>query len=136
LGAHPFDVCTGGNSLPFTNEPKERIMSQGIPIIVYPVSDTAAAKKLFGAFLGVEPYVDSPYYIGYKIGDQEVGLDPHGQSVGPIAYREVSDIQASLQALMDAGAKTVRGVTNVGGGLLIATVQDANGSVIGLRQQP
>jgi predicted enzyme related to lactoylglutathione lyase len=56
--------------------------------------------------------------------------------VGPIAYREVSDIQASLQALMDAGAKTVRGVTNVGGGLLIATVQDANGSVIGLRQQP
>lgn len=111
-------------------------MSQEIKLIVFPVKDLASAKQLYGAFLGVQPYVDAPYYVGYKVGDLEVGLDPHGSSAGPITYRDVSDIQASLQALLDAGAETVQSVKDVGSGLLIATVKDASGSVIGLRQSP
>jgi len=95
-----------------------------------------AAKKLFGAYLGVKPYADSPYYVGYRVGDQEVGLDPRGSSVGPIAYHEVTDIKASLQALLDAGAETVQDVKDVGYGRLIATVKDTNGSTIGLMQNP
>ncbi len=109
-------------------------MHQGISLIVYPVKDIEQAKKLFGAFLGVEPYVDGAYYVGYKVGDHEVGLDPNATTIGPIAYREVSDIRKSLQELLDAGAQTQQDVRDVGGGLLIATVTDANGSTIGLRQ--
>jgi predicted enzyme related to lactoylglutathione lyase len=107
----------------------------GIPIIVYPVRDLAAAKKLYGAFLGVEPYVDSPYYVGYKVGDQEVGLDPNSQTAGPLAYRDVDDIKTSLQALLGAGWQMVQEPKDVGGGLLIAKVKDADGNVIGLRQE-
>jgi len=114
-------------------------MPQRITVIVYPVSDIAGAKKIFTQFLGVEPYVDSPYYVGYRIGDQEVGLDPNGRKqglTGPIAYTDVSDIRQSLQALLDAGAQELQPVRDVAQGLLVGTVKDADGNVIGLRQAP
>jgi len=87
--------------------------------------------------LGVEPYVDSAYYVGFRVGDQEIGLDPNGHNkgmTGPIGYCQVDDIQKSLQVLLDAGAQTQQEVTNVGGGLLIAWVKDADNNLIGLRQ--
>ncbi len=51
-------------------------MSQGMRLIVYPVHDLAQAKRLYGTLLGVEPYVDGSYYVGFRVGDQEIGLDP------------------------------------------------------------
>jgi predicted enzyme related to lactoylglutathione lyase len=111
-------------------------MNQGICLIVYPVKDLQAAKTLFSTFLGVQPYADSTHYVGYKVGDQEVGLDPNGSSSGPITYHEVTDIKASLQALRDAGAQLQQEVKDVGYGRLIAAVKDAAGSTIGLMQNP
>src|SRR6185295_2570460 len=108
-------------------------MNQGISLIVYPVKDLVKAKALFSQFLGVQPYVDGAYYVGYRVGDQEVGLDPNGQSAGPIGYRMVDNIQQALQALVDAGAQIQQDVKDVGRGLLIAQVKDADGNVIGLR---
>jgi predicted enzyme related to lactoylglutathione lyase len=81
--------------------------------------------------LGVEPYVDSTYYVGYKLGNLEVGLDPNGKAV--ICYIDVIDIKSSLQTLVDAGAVIQQDIKEVGGGLLIAQVKDANGNVLGLR---
>ncbi len=111
-------------------------MNQGISLIVYPVKDVNEAKKFYTTFLGVEPYVDGAYYVGFKVGDHEVGLDPNAVTTGPITYRDVTDIKASLQALLDAGAQTQQDVKDVGYGLLIATVKDAAGNIIGLRQNP
>ena len=111
-------------------------MNQGISLIVYPVKDIDQAKKLYGTFLGAAPYADSPYYVGYKVGDQEVGLDPNASTPGPITYHEVGDIKASLQALLDAGAELQQEVKDVGYGRLIATVKDAGGSILGLMQNP
>ena len=51
-------------------------MNQGIKTVIYPVKDIAAAKTLFSKLLGVEPYADQPYYVGFRVGDQEIGLDP------------------------------------------------------------
>ncbi len=109
-------------------------MAQTIKLIVYPVKDREKAKAFYGRFLGTEPYVDSDYYVGYKLGNQEIGLDPHAK-VGPIAYTDVKDIKSSLKAMVDIGAEVVQDVKNVGGGLLIAQVRDADGNVVGLRQQ-
>jgi predicted enzyme related to lactoylglutathione lyase len=111
-------------------------MNNQATIIVYPVKDIAKAKSVFTALLGVEPYADSPYYVGYKAGDVEIGLDPNGSSNGPIAYWEVEDAKASLDALVAAGAEAKQEPKNVGGGLLIALAIDADGNTIGLRQQP
>ncbi len=109
-------------------------MAQNIKLIVYPVTDIEKAKAFYGTFLDVEPYVEGPYYVGYRVGDQEVGLDPNSK-IGPIAYTDVTDIRSSLQTMVTVGAEVVQEVRNVGGGLLKAQVKDADGNVVGLRQQ-
>ena len=114
-------------------------MTHGINLLVYPIKDITQAKTLYSTLLGVAPYVDSPYYVGFRVGDQEIGLDPNGHRagmVGPLNYCEVDDIQASLQACLAAGATTQQAVKDVGGGKLIATIKDADGNLIGLMQSP
>ena len=109
-------------------------MPKTIKLIVFPIKDLAKAKTFYNAFLGTEPYVDSAYYVGYKVGDLEVGLDPHGQEV--VSYIEVDDIQGSIKELQAAGAELHMDAKNVGGGLMVAQVKDVDGNVVGLRQQP
>ncbi len=111
-------------------------MNQGIRTVVYPASDIARAKALFRELLGIEPYADAPYYVGFKVGDQDIGLDPNGHKEGMTAYYHVNDIKKSLQSLLDAGAREVQGVKDIGGGGLIASVKDADGNIIGLIQKP
>ena len=109
-------------------------MNQGIKTVIYPVTDLAQAKATFQTLLGVEPYADSPYYVGFKVGDMDIGLDPNGHKAGMTAYYNVDDIKQSLQSLLDAGADIVQEIKNVGGGKQIASVKDANGNIIGLSQ--
>ena len=109
-------------------------MSQGAKTIVFPVSDIARAKHLFRDVLGVEPYVDNAYYVGFKVGDQDIGLDPNGHREGLTVYFQVDDIHLSLQALLDSGATPVQAIKDVGGGRLIAAVKDHDGNLIGLLQ--
>ena len=109
-------------------------MARNIKLIVYPAKDIEKAKAFYGKFLDIEPYVASAYYVGYKVGDQEVGLDPNS-IVGPIAYTDVEDIKSSLQAMTEVGAEIVQDVQNIGGGMLIARFKDPDGNIVGLRQQ-
>ena len=111
-------------------------MNQGIKTTIYPVKDLAKAKERFSQLLGVEPYADESYYVGFKVGDQDIGLDPNGHKQGLTAYYEVDDISKSLQLLLDAGAETLQEIKDVGGGKLIAVVRDSDGNVIGLSQSP
>ena len=114
-------------------------MVQGFSVVIYPVTDLAQAKALYRTLLGVEPYVDEAYYVGFRVGDLEIGLDPHGQAkgmTGPVGYWPVTDIRSSLQLLLDAGAQAQQEVQNVGGGKLIALVKDADGNITGLVQAP
>jgi predicted enzyme related to lactoylglutathione lyase len=111
-------------------------MNQGIQTIIYPVKDLAKAKAQFRELLGVEPYTDSPYYVGFKVGNQDIGLDPNYHQAGMTAYYYVGDIKGSLQKLLDAGAESVQEINDVGNGRLIASVRDTNGNIIGLLQDP
>ena len=113
-------------------------MSSGLSTIIYPVKDLARAKELYTALLG-EPTQDAPYYVGFEVGDQQLGLDPHGHEqglTGPVGFWTVDDIQAQLSRLISAGAQEVQPVRDVGGGKLIASVKDADGNMIGLMQNP
>jgi predicted enzyme related to lactoylglutathione lyase len=114
-------------------------MNQGVKTIIYPVKDIAQAKATFTALLGIEPFADQPYYVGYQLGDQNISLDPNGHKngmTGPIEYYHVDDLKARLQTLLDGGAQLNQDVTDVGGGKLIASVKDADGNVLGLLQMP
>jgi predicted enzyme related to lactoylglutathione lyase len=110
-------------------------MAHDIKLVVYPVKDLEKAKLFYGEFLGAEPYTDSPYYVGYKLGNLEVGLDPNSTE-GPIAYNDTDDITAMLEAMVAAGAEITQEPKDVGGGLLIAQVKDSDGNIVGFRQQP
>lgn len=54
-----------------------------VSLIVYPGNELPSTKQIFSKFLGVEPYVDGPYYVGYTVGDMEIGLDPNSQMQNP-----------------------------------------------------
>jgi len=109
-------------------------MNQGVKTIIYPAKDMARAKALFRALLGVEPYSDQPYYIGFKVGDQDIGLVPNSPEAGMAAFYHVDDIKQSMQSLLDAGSQTLREIKDVGGGRLVASVRDIDGNIIGLVQ--
>jgi predicted enzyme related to lactoylglutathione lyase len=114
-------------------------MTSGFQTIIFPTTDLARTKALFGTLLGVAPYADESYYVGFQVEDQQVGLDPNGHRqgmTGPVCYHDVDDIRKSLAALVDAGAQLQGDVRDVGGGKLIATVKDADGNVVGLSQNP
>ena len=107
--------------------------------VLYPVKDLEKAKAVFTALLGADPHVDSPYYVGFSVSGDEIGLVPSGHDqgmTGPIPYFEVEDISATLGALQAAGATVVQEPTDVGAGLLVAKVNDSDGNDIGLRQPP
>ncbi len=111
--------------------------TEGVKTIMFPIGDLAGARALYGKLLGVDPYMDEPYYVSFNVDGQDVGLDPNGHGKGmegPIAYWHVADIGASLRTLLDAGAQEFQGVRDVGGGKLTASVKDADGNVIGLLQ--
>jgi predicted enzyme related to lactoylglutathione lyase len=114
-------------------------METGISTMIYPVKDLVQAKKLFAALTGVAPNMDEAFYVGYRVGNQDIGLDPHGHGkgmTGPVGFWNVADIEASLTQLRDAGAEVQQAVKDVGGGKLIATVKDADGNLLGLIQNP
>ncbi len=112
-------------------------MNPSVRTIIYPVRDLEQAKTLYSNLLGVKPYVEQPYYVGFRVDGQDIGLDPNGHKNGmtmPVDYYHVDNIKASLKALMDAGAQVHQDVRDVGNGRLIATAKDADGNLIGLLQ--
>jgi predicted enzyme related to lactoylglutathione lyase len=117
---------------------KEYKILKDVSLIVYTVSDLTKAKRFFRELTGTDPYVDGPPYVGYKSGDIEIGLVPSGgkHEPGALPYWTVSDIAASVKALVAAGGTVVQEIKDVGYGLLVASVNDPNGATVGLRQQP
>ncbi len=112
-------------------------MNHGMKTIIYPVKDIGQAKKLFGVLLGSEPAVDGAYYVGFKVGGQDVGLLPNGAAQGmsaPLGYFHVDDIKKTVEELVKAGAQISQPVKDVGAGRLVASLKDADGNAIGLIQ--
>jgi predicted enzyme related to lactoylglutathione lyase len=111
--------------------------TQGIKTVLHPVSDLAAAKEVYTALLGMAPQHDAPYYVGFDVAGQHIGLVPGGgpqAMTSPVAYWHVPDIEAKLAEVTAAGAKIKEAAHDVGGGRLVATVTDPDGNVLGLLQ--
>jgi predicted enzyme related to lactoylglutathione lyase len=112
--------------------------SPGLKTVIFPAKDLERTKAIFTALLGTPPDMDEPYYVSYTAADgQHVGLNPRGHEdgmTGPVGYWHVDDIDASVAALVEAGAEAGQPVTQVGPGRRIATVTDPDGNVVGLLQ--
>jgi predicted enzyme related to lactoylglutathione lyase len=107
--------------------------------VLHPVSDLVAAKAVYTALLGIAPQADAPYYVGYDVEGQHIGLVPGGSAQGmtsPVAYWQVPDIEAKLAEVTAAGATVKEAAHDVGGGRLVASFTDPDGNVLGLLQDP
>lgn len=107
-----------------------------IRTVLTPVQDVDAARPVWTALLG-EPTTDSPYYVGWTVDGQEIGLVPGGDRQGlrgPTPYWGVDDVAATVAALVAAGGTAVQEPRDVGGGRLVALVTDAEDHLFGLVQ--
>jgi predicted enzyme related to lactoylglutathione lyase len=115
-------------------------MFLGLRTVIYHAPDLAATKAWYAAALGVAPYFDEPFYVGFNIGGYELGLDPDtgGVDVGnnAVAYWGVDNIDDACARLVERGARPRDAVKAVGGDIKVATVTDPFGNVIGLIQNP
>ncbi|MFF4407577.1 VOC family protein [Streptomyces sp. NPDC001262] len=112
-------------------------MFLGLRTVIYPAPDLDAAKVWWTSVLGVEPYFDEPFYVGFTVGGYELALDPHADpSAGPVTYWGVPDADKALEKLLAAGATVRQEVREVGGAIRVAAVADPSGSVVGLIENP
>jgi predicted enzyme related to lactoylglutathione lyase len=111
--------------------------TEGIKTVLHPVSDLEKAKAVYSALLGTPPQHDAPYYVGFDVAGQHIGLVPGGAAQGmtsPVAYWHVPDIEAKLAEVTAAGATVKDAPRDVGNGRLVATVTDTDGNVLGILQ--
>lgn len=112
----------------------------GLRTLIYKVSDLSKAKEWYSQAFGTKPYFDEPFYVGYNIGGYELGLQPIESSSSPgensTTYWGVDDIKKEYQRLLDLGATSFEKPENVGGPIMVATVKDPWGNLIGLIYNP
>lgn len=115
-------------------------MFLGLRTVVYHAPDLARAKAWYSTAIGIAPYFDEPYYVGFEVGGYELGLDSDVASTrvgnNAVAYWGVRDIAGAYSHLLERCAEPHQPVKEVGGDIKVATVVDPFGNVIGLIQNP
>ncbi len=116
-------------------------MFQGLRTVIYHVGDLARAKEWYGAVLGIRPYFDEPFYVGFDVGGFELGLQPEEPggsrvSTGVTAYWGVDDADAAFERLLELGATAHYEVQDVGDDIRVATFLDPYGNVLGIIENP
>lgn len=110
---------------------------KGLRTVIYPAPELDAAKSWWTATLGLEPYFDEPFYVGYDVAGYELGLLPDGDpATGALTYWGVDDAAEAVREALAAGAVEHTALNEVGGGIVTATVLTPHGAVLGLIFNP
>ncbi len=118
-----------------------RPMFLGLRTALYHAPDLAKAKAWYSTVLGIVPYFDQPFYVGFNVGGYELGLDPDTKKLpagaaGVVVYWGVKNVEPALEHLLAQGATVHSGVQNVGEGIRVATVVDPFGNIFGVIENP
>ena len=116
-------------------------MFKAIRTVVYKVNDLEKAKLWYTDLLGEAPYFDQPFYVGFNIAGYELGLHPHEKSNieksdSVLMYWGVANVEFEYNRMIELGATSHEKPTNVGGEIVVASVKDAWGNIIGLICNP
>jgi len=118
---------------------KQRIL--GLRTTIYKVEDINKAKKWYANAFGTEPYFDEPFYVGFNIGGYELGLLPEENPTtdkpeSVLTYWGVNEIEKVYNHFLESGASENEKPHSVGEPLMVASVKDPWGNVIGLIYNP
>ena len=104
-------------------------MIRGLRTAIYPAPDLERGKRFYTEVLGIEPYFDQPFYVGYAASGFELGLVPDGEpgSSGVQVYWAADDAAAEMDRLVAAGAEVHDAVKDVGDGIKVGLARDRSG---------
>ena len=109
----------------------------GLRTVIYPSTDLAADSAWWSNLLGKAPYFDQPFYVGFNVASYELGLLPGAApSEGALVYWGVDDVEASVRTALASGAVEHTPATDVGEGIVTATVTTPSGTILGLISNP
>ena len=110
----------------------------GLRTLIHKVKDLKAATVWYSQILGVAPYFDEPFYVGFNVGGYELGLQPveEGESPVSVTYWGVENVEKTYTELLESGAKPYEIPTDVGSGIVVATVIDPFGHLLGIIYNP
>lgn len=109
----------------------------GLKTLIYPTNDLDVAKKWWQGFLGFAPYFDAPFYVGFHVGDDELGLNPGAEmEFGPVTYIGVDSIAEGLARAEAHGSTVVSPIEDVGEGIEIVHLVSPAGERFGLIFNP
>lgn len=113
----------------------------GLRTAIYKVPDLQTAKEWYAEAFNTQPYFDEPFYVGFNIGGYELGLLPYegnppvlGDNV--LVYWGVDNINEEYMRLFELGAEGYEEPNNVGGEIMVASLKDPWGNLIGLIYNP
>ncbi len=113
----------------------------GLRTCIYRVDDLDRAVEWYSEVLGFGPYFNEPFYVGFNVGGFELGLLPDdapaaGKTASVETYWGVDDAAAIYERLLAQGATALSKPADVGEGIIVATVKDPWGNVIGIIKNP
>ena len=113
----------------------------GLRTVAYYVTDINKAKDWYAGILGVQPYFDQPFYVGFTVGGYELGLQPADKAPATpersaTVYWGVNDVAATYKMLLDAGATAFDEPQDVGDEIVVAAVKDPWGNTFGIIYNP
>jgi len=110
----------------------------GLRTTIYKVPNLEEGKTWYAKAFKTEPYFDEPFYVGFNIGGYELGLLPDESVLGDnvLSYWGVDDIEATYNGLIDLGAVEHEPPQSVGDPIVVASVKDPWGNIIGLIFNP
>ncbi len=113
----------------------------GLRTVIYVNADLQAARDWYADVLGCPPYFDEAFYVGFNVGGYELGIMPadgvnQPGGGGVLAYWGVGNAEIAFARLLEKGAKEREPVTEVGGGIKVATVFDPFGNILGIIENP
>ena len=116
-------------------------MFLGLRTAIYHVEEIEKGKAWYSKVLGINPYFDQPFYVGFNVGGYELGLQPVEHSGaekadGAVAYWGVENAEAAYQRVIALGATPHEAVQDVGEGIKVGTVKDPFGNVFGIIENP
>lgn len=113
----------------------------GLRTCIYKVPDLNEAKTWYSKAFETKPYFDEPFYVGFNIGGYELGLLPEENGVSEktdniMTYWGVENVQEVFDRFLSLGATVHEEPHSVGEPLVVASVKDPWGNVIGLIYNP